>query len=310
MPTLVETVAVYQNLLLAQYRNASRARANIGIYVKQALGDMLISEIGDGFDLDTAMGAQLDIIGKYVGVSRNIGPPADTPYYGFSGYDGSLQPNGFTDYLLPAMNAQAIWYQYQFNGNENTALPDDQFRFVLQWKIILNSNPSTLASIMAYLKLFFDGVVSLTDNADMSLTYVLTTRPPVDPSVFKPFLPKPMGVGVTFEYLTAVASPGAIYYSVGSPSEHEFVVAPTPSVVTPTNGTAPYSYQWQRISETNPGDFGYTGAITPEAASTQFERAFNLYGVASSKWICNVRDANGLVCQTNEVTVNLSLGPP
>lgn len=307
--TIRQQVDIYISTLAFQYKSGTKNRPALSIYIKQLFGDLLARQVLQGFDIDTAVGPQLDILGKYVGVARNIGLPVDKPYYNFSDYDGTLRPNGFTDYLNPAMNAQALWYQYQFSGTENTALTDTAYRFILKLKIILNINDGTLASVMDLLETFFPGTVALTDNKDMTITYTLTRQAPVDPEVIKAFLPKPMGVGVNYEFFTVVAAPDTISLSVSSPTPHAFVGPTAASVITPTNGVAPYRYSWQFISETNPGDFGHTIADTPEAASTTFERAFNAYGVAESKWLCNVSDARGLVVQSNEVTVTLELTP-
>lgn len=307
--TIRQQVDIYTATLAYQYKTGTKNKPALSIYIKQLFGDLLAQQVLFGFDIDTAVGPQLDILGKYVGVSRNIGLPVDKPYYNFSDYDGTLRPNGFTDYLNPAVNAQALWYQYQFSGTENTALTDTAYRFILKLKIVLNNNDGTLASVMQLLETFFPGTVALTDNKDMTITYTLTRRTPVDPEVIKAFLPKPMGVGVSYDFFEATAAPATLSLTQSSPTPHTFVGPTAASTVTPVNGVGPYTYQWQFISETNPGDFGHTIATTPNAAATTFQRAFNAYGVAVSKWMCNVADVRGLVVQSNEVEVTLTLTP-
>lgn len=309
MLTLRQVCDLYVNLLLYQYRDQYRARSNIGIYVKQAVADMLGSSLQECFNLDTAVGAQLDTIGKYVGVPRNIGDPVDRPYYGFSDYDGTLQPNGFTSYLNRALNAQAIWYRYQFSGTENTALTDAEYLLVLKLKIILNSNNGTLASIMGYLQTFLAGFVALTDNADMTLTYTLSQQAFLSPDVLKAYLPKPMGVRVIFLVLEASSAPDTLSTTKHSGSPIATVGPTSASTVSITNGVGPYHYSWQFISETNPGDSGRTVANTPTASSTTFQRDFTSYGTAVSLWVCNVSDSRGVLAQTNLVTVTLILAP-
>lgn len=73
-------IEYYKDLLLYQYINASRARATIGLLVTQALVDDLPIEMQDSFDVDTAIGPQLDIIGEYVGLSRLYLGQDDTEY--------------------------------------------------------------------------------------------------------------------------------------------------------------------------------------------------------------------------------------
>lgn len=59
----------YSNLLILQYHNKPKAKATIEASVG-LLPDGLIQEVMNGFDLDTAVGKQLDTIGIYVGVDR------------------------------------------------------------------------------------------------------------------------------------------------------------------------------------------------------------------------------------------------
>lgn len=68
--TLTDLINYYLNLIILQYKDKPKARATIELFVKTALIDMLPIQIQDGFDIDQAEGDQLDIIGKYAGVSR------------------------------------------------------------------------------------------------------------------------------------------------------------------------------------------------------------------------------------------------
>lgn len=307
--TLRETVDYYSDLLLLQYRSKPRARANIAIYVKQVLADMLAVSLLTCFDVPVAIGPQLDTLGKYVGVPRNIGDPIPQPYFSFSDSDGTIRPNGFNDSTNPAVNAQAIFFQTLFLGSQNTDLSDIAYRLILQLKIILNANDGTLASIQAYLHEFFPGLVALTDNKDMTLTYTLTERVPVSSNVLKGYLPKPMGVGINFIVLTAQAAPVSIVHNVSSGSPHTFVGPTQQAFVAITNGIAPYTYFWEFVSEVGPGDIGHTIAVTPNAQFCAFERAFNAYGNATSIWRCTVTDSRGLVAVSNTITVSMTLNP-
>lgn len=59
----------YSNLLILQYHNKPKAKATIEAVVN-LLPDELIQEVIDGFDIETAVGKQLDILGEYIGVDR------------------------------------------------------------------------------------------------------------------------------------------------------------------------------------------------------------------------------------------------
>ena len=59
----------YSNLLILQYHGKPKAKSTIETTVG-LLPDQLILEVLNGFDIETAVGKQLDILGEYVGVDR------------------------------------------------------------------------------------------------------------------------------------------------------------------------------------------------------------------------------------------------
>lgn len=79
MSTISNLVAYYQNLLILQYNNKPKALATISTQVKPVLipqddGESLPLAVQNGFNLmgdNVAIGKQLDILGKYVGVTRS-----------------------------------------------------------------------------------------------------------------------------------------------------------------------------------------------------------------------------------------------
>lgn len=65
-----EIIAYYCNLLIIQYISKPRARATIGALIDPIIMNQLPTQVQDAFDINTAVGKQLDTIGKYTGVSR------------------------------------------------------------------------------------------------------------------------------------------------------------------------------------------------------------------------------------------------
>jgi hypothetical protein len=65
-----ELIDYYKDLLILQYRGKTRARGQIDAFVKQVVADQLTFAVQLAFNIDTAEGQQLDIIGKYAGVQR------------------------------------------------------------------------------------------------------------------------------------------------------------------------------------------------------------------------------------------------
>jgi hypothetical protein len=89
----------YADRMAAQYRGKPKASAEIQLLAGAATGDMFIQDVQDAFDVTTAVGPQLDILGKYIGLSRQVPETLSRPFFGFVEYDGSsTNTNGFQDY--------------------------------------------------------------------------------------------------------------------------------------------------------------------------------------------------------------------
>ena len=74
----------YADLLIIQYRNKPHARATVKLGADLYLADGLVFELNNILDIDTATYAQLDLIGKILGVSRDIpGFTIDKEYFSF-----------------------------------------------------------------------------------------------------------------------------------------------------------------------------------------------------------------------------------
>ena len=59
----------YSNLLILQYHNKPKAKATVEASVG-LIPDNLIQEVANGFNINTAVGKQLDILGQYIGLDR------------------------------------------------------------------------------------------------------------------------------------------------------------------------------------------------------------------------------------------------
>jgi len=199
---LIALVNYYVARIISQYSQGPNAQRLIALMSKQALADDILTQILYAFDIDSAVGVQLDIIGQYVGVSRNINPAISIPYWGFENYSNTGNTIGFRNYAQNS-NTTGVWETYHSAGLPNSALNDDQYRLVIQLQIILNSNDGTLASIQNYLNTLLPGFVSLTDNQDMTLTYYVSNLyTTLSTEILQQFLPKPMGVGINIVILS------------------------------------------------------------------------------------------------------------
>lgn len=135
----------YANLLIVQYNGKPKATATIKLLVKLIFTNMILMQIRDGFDWTTAQGMQLDIIGKWVGVSRDY-IASDfwgKEYFSYPDYDRlvpdttDLLQHGYSDYETYSNNGEVLTYDdLRFNGS---TLDDEDYRVVIGLKIIKNS---------------------------------------------------------------------------------------------------------------------------------------------------------------------------
>ena len=188
--------AYYASLLVIQYRGLPKASAQVQVQARAAIAEMILSQIGPAFDINTAVGNQLDILGKYIGVPRNIGPGTSVTYFGYRLAAGGGNSHGYTS-AAGGVNLTAIYYRANSNQRQASDLTDVQYRFVLLMKIVLNSTNNTMYSIQNYIAQFFPGLISVVDNHNMTMTYTVSPDVPLPSSVVSAFLPAPMGVGIT-----------------------------------------------------------------------------------------------------------------
>ncbi len=203
-PSLADAAQKYVRLLAFQYADKPNAQQQVALWTAQALLQGLGWQLADAFTLGTAAGVQLDWIGKYVGVQRNIGP-GTSDFFGLwnsTGTQTTPTQNGkglrdSEDAGPSGINAGVIFLDGTTHGSVNTALNDTQYALAINLQIILNSSNGSMASIEIFLNQFFPNQVSLVDNQDMTLTYNVSSSVSLPVTVLEEFLPKPMGVGIT-----------------------------------------------------------------------------------------------------------------
>lgn len=133
--------------LLEQFRGKKNIAVVANSYAKQLqeVHDFLESLL-QLLDIDACTGAQLDIIGDIVVLSR---------------YDAR------------------VIVERSYDGE---ALDDDLYRRLIKWKILLNTNDCTYWSIMKGIKMFWDKTpVYYKTDPEIPATILLST-PPLDPS--------------------------------------------------------------------------------------------------------------------------------
>lgn len=207
MPTTTETlIAYYQGTIIAQYINKPRARATIGALMGGNNGQLgiiagaIYNQVRDGFDLDTAVGKQLDFLGELRGTQRYFfGLDLSKVFLPLVPYDdpdvGTLP--GIADYDDPVQPPSTYLMNYD-DFIENTLL-DGDFRRVIQFLAAVHSCDYAYATLDSICYTFFAGNVNLKVTGNMAITYQhLTTDTDNLFEIIKQMgiLPAPAGVSV------------------------------------------------------------------------------------------------------------------
>ena len=152
----------YANLLIVQYHGKSKAVSTIKLFVDLLFVNIIFFQIRDAFDWKTAIGNQLDIIGKWVGVDRFfLGQTYDFSKW-FSLLDWDVEPVnsqvGLSDYAY-LKEYEAGFVDYAVVQASFNRLPDEQYRILIGLKIIKNSIDHTAKSIDDAIWDYFGGKV-------------------------------------------------------------------------------------------------------------------------------------------------------
>ena len=196
----------YADLLILQYRNKPKARETIKIGADIYLGDGVIFQLQDILDIDTAEGAQLDIIGKILDCPRVVqGIYNDMIFFQF--YDGA-DSVGFST----VGNPQGGNFRTIQNYNQSEySLPDDDYRFLLKFKSAVNVMRGSERGIDDALWNVFQGDVLLKNNHNLTITYIVSAERTLAALAAKQlgYYRAPEGVGAN--YVLRVPSPSQIF---------------------------------------------------------------------------------------------------
>lgn len=152
MPTTEE----YKNLITSEHREKPKFMGIVefSASVYSHIQDVIKSMIPK-FDVDSAVGDQLDIIGIWVGISRYVNIPIGGVYFTWNG-DYSVGWNF------------GIW-QSVFSPSSVTVLPDDVYRTLIRAKIAANSWDGTTDGAYAIWDSIFPTVtILIQDHQNMS----------------------------------------------------------------------------------------------------------------------------------------------
>jgi hypothetical protein len=151
----------YTSLITSEHQNAARFVATVQATVSPMV-DLIncIAGLPGNYDLDQAMGTQLDAIGLWVGVARNVAISVDQ-YFAFD-----TASVGFD---------QGVWFQVGDSLSTVTMLDDGHYRSLIRAKIACNSWDGSLPAAYQILLALVSpegGRVSVTEGT-MSVAWTI-----------------------------------------------------------------------------------------------------------------------------------------
>jgi hypothetical protein len=158
----------YQGLITSEYKNSVKFNAWITANLKYLDNNSQITDMLDAvFDIDAAIGVQLDALGVILGRSRTL----------------TFQPS---DGVSPV-------------------LEDNYYRLVLKAKILINHWDGLLQSISPQWSILFpNSVFIVRDNQDMSMDIIISATTPLERDLLEHayIVPKPQGVLINYYFGT------------------------------------------------------------------------------------------------------------
>ncbi len=205
MADVSSIIEQYVDLLIIQYSQKPKARALIRLFVEQVLSSGVLLDVRDGYDLETAVGKQLDVLGKYIGIGRFYRKQILENYFALIDFDEVDSPPpekiGLADYS-DFETKEGRMLQFSNILSSTLALNDDDYRFILKLKIIQNYSDHSHQSIDEALYAFFGSDVYVESTGNMQMTYHMPMRlsAVLEVAIQKGVIMRPMGVEVTYVF--------------------------------------------------------------------------------------------------------------
>lgn len=192
-------MSAYTGLITSEHSDKPKFVAMVG-FLTGIIADIsaIIQSMPTDFDLDAAVGAQLDAVGVRVGQTRNLTTPLTDVYFSLDMVGLGLD--------------ESVWLGPYDPTTGLVALPDDAYRTLLRAVIAANNWDGTIPGAYAVWSILFpDRIILIQDNGDMTMDVILMDPSP--DSITKALLTggylslRPAGVGVRNYILPSVAGP-------------------------------------------------------------------------------------------------------
>lgn len=135
----------YSTLLTSEYIDQPNFVATVKL-TANAIGDItaLLQSLPAQFDLDNALGSQLDVDGQWIGFSRTVGGVLLVQFFGFADDATALT---FGELGNPAIGGR--FYELGEDTSSTATLADPEYRLLLRAKILQNDWDGTVAEFEA-----------------------------------------------------------------------------------------------------------------------------------------------------------------
>lgn len=162
--------------------------------------EKLFQEMRFSFDLDKAVGEQLDAVGVRVGITRLLHTPLDGVYFALDTADVGID--------------EGFWKGEYDPETGIISLPDDMYRLIIRAKIVANSWDGTIpGAYTAWETVFADtgSLILIQDNQDMSFVIGVASvalNPVLEQLLVEGYIAfKPEGVRVSWYSITTTGGP-------------------------------------------------------------------------------------------------------
>jgi hypothetical protein len=148
----MRSVSDYLALIPPEHAGKARFVATVSLSV-QPYADIqvFLQNLPLQFDLDTAIGVQLDATGAWIGLTRFVPIPI---------------PNAFFSFDTPGLGFdQGYWFgTFEADASYLTRLDDDTYRRLLRAKVLCNNSDGTIPDIQGILNAYFPSSVYPSTN--------------------------------------------------------------------------------------------------------------------------------------------------
>lgn len=190
----------YLDLITSEHVDKPNFVAMTDVLIKAFVDQQnVVAEFPQDFDLDVAIGVQLDIDGQWIGISRVLRAPLTGVYFSFG-----VVGLGF---------GQGVWKNPSNPAYGLVTLDDETYRSLLKSKALSNRWDGTLTQAQEILRLWFTTFPQtrpfVQDNGDMTITIGIAG---VNPSPLFQFITaqgyiavRPGGVGLRETIMSSVS---------------------------------------------------------------------------------------------------------